>query len=53
MLKSRANVGTEGNEQLVKESFEVKAVTYLMATPDEICSAITDPLQRPLWDPSI
>ena len=38
---------------MVKENIEVKSVTIMIATPDEILSALTDPAQRQLWDPSI
>lgn len=37
----------------MREGFNVKAVTWVMATPDEISNALTDPVQRPQWDSSI
>lgn len=33
-----------------KEAFQVKSVTWIMATPDEVLSNMTDPSLRPLWD---
>lgn len=44
MVGSKA--GDTQNEDMVKENIEVKAVTIMIATPDEILSALTDPAQR-------
>jgi hypothetical protein len=37
----------------IKNYFEAKAVTCIMATPDEISQALTDPSQRTLWDSQV
>jgi hypothetical protein len=37
----------------VKDPFSVKAVTNIMATPDEVSGSITDPAFRLLWDPAV
>jgi len=31
----------------------MKAVTYLIATPEEVLNALTDEKLRPLWDNSV
>ena len=50
LVKGKVNM--DGNLQGagIKESFEVKAVTSIIATPDEIYQALTDQTQRTLWD---
>ena len=55
-LKSKAVLADESkgiSEEIVKEHFHVKAVTYVVATPDEITSCLLDQNIRPLWDSSI
>ena len=55
-LKSKAILAEESkdiSEEIVKEQFHVKAVTYVAATPDEITSCMLDQNIRPLWDSSI
>lgn len=44
---------TVAEKELVSEAFNIKAVTYVMATPDEIAQALADPVQRQLWDPQV
>jgi len=39
-----------GPSQLVKDNFDVRAITTLIATPDEVLSALTEPLLRSQWD---
>eukprot|EP00347_Sterkiella_histriomuscorum_P015068 403358431 len=43
-------------KQLIKqltESFNVKSVSYVIASPDEVANALTDEKMRQLWDPSL
>lgn len=37
----------------MKENFDVKAITYAMATPDEVALALIDEKLRVKWDPNI
>ena len=37
----------------VNEQFETKAVTYLLGSPDEIATFLTDVNQRANWDPNL
>ncbi len=37
---------------IIKDAFDVKAVTTVMATPDEVFTAISDAELRSQWDPS-
>ena len=53
LIKSSAKSTSPLGESLVREGFNVKAVTRVMATPDEISNALTDPVLRPQWDSSI
>lgn len=48
LVKARVSVDAPASQ--MNESFEVKAVTSIMATPDEISHALTDSVQRTLWD---
>jgi len=40
----------DGQLQVLKENFELKAVSTVKATPDEILTALKDPVSRKLWD---
>lgn len=54
LVKSKAKENEAQNvEDLVKEPFNIKAVTHIMATPDEVSGSITDPTFRPMWDPAV
>ena len=35
------------------ESFDIKCVSYLVASPEEIANIITDEKNRKNWDPSL
>ena len=37
----------------INEPFETKAVTYLLGSPDEIATALTDVTTRISWDPNV
>lgn len=37
----------------VSEDFNMKVVTYLLATPDEIANVLMDPDKRAQWDPDL
>ena len=37
----------------ISETFNVKAVSYMIASPDEVAVALTDVNTRKLWDPSL
>lgn len=52
LLKGRSvNLVTRmGPEPVVNFNFDVKAISYMMATPDEISTALIDPSQRLQWD---
>ena len=50
LLTSSKAGGDNGVGDIVKENFEVKAITYLVATPDEVANSIIDPVQRTQWD---
>jgi hypothetical protein len=34
----------------IKQNFDMKVVTYVIATPDEIANALINEKQRPEWD---
>ncbi|CDW89743.1 start domain containing protein [Stylonychia lemnae] len=40
-------------KQNLIESFDVKSVTYLVASPDEIANILTDEKTRQFWDPCL
>ena len=35
---------------VLKEGFEIKAITTVMATPHEVLSTLKDPASRKIWD---
>ena len=37
----------------VKEPFDMKVVTYLTGSPDEIANCLMNEKQRSLWDPAL
>jgi len=36
----------------LKESFDMKTITYIVGTPDEIANALLNEKTRSLWDPN-
>jgi hypothetical protein len=38
-------------ELSIPSTIEVKAITYLLATPDEVANALVDEKSRSQWDP--
>lgn len=40
----------DGQLQVLKENFELKAVSIVKATPDEVLSALKDHVNRRVWD---
>jgi hypothetical protein len=51
LIKSASN--TANNESQSKDSFEMKALTYVTASPDEVAAALIDEKVRQQWDLSI
>lgn len=43
MLGSKSE---EFHEKVLNENFDVKSITQMIATPDEISGALIDPVQR-------
>ncbi len=41
------------NKAILKEAFELKTVTYLIGSPDEIANALVDEKTRSMWDPNV
>lgn len=37
----------------MKEVFDLKSITYVIGSPDEVATALLDEKQRHLWDPSL
>ena len=37
----------------MNESFNVKAVSYVIGSPDEVANALTEEKTRQLWDPNL
>lgn len=55
LLSSRNSADCNNNSPnlSIKDNFNIKAVTYLVGTPEEISFALIDEKLRPLWDPRI
>lgn len=53
MMREKSGKTALANLKIIKENLYIKNATYLLASPDEIANALTDPLIRPQWDPSI
>lgn len=41
------------NKVVIKDAFDLKTVTYLIGSPDEIANALVNEKTRSLWDPNL